>query len=48
MGRNSLDVAKSRVTGTGAGSGGTPERGYGHVGSSRRIGEARMKWKSEC
>jgi len=37
---NKMIFLRSRVT---AGSDGTPERGYGHVGSSSRIGEARMK-----
>jgi len=40
---NRMIFLRSRVTGKGLGSDGTPERGYGHVGSSSRIGEARMK-----
>jgi len=44
LGGIALDAAKSRVTGKGAGSGGTPEGrvgGYGHARSASRTGEAR-------
>ena len=46
LGGMALDVAKSRVTGKGAGSGGTPEgraRGYGHARSASRTEETRIR-----
>ena len=46
LGGMALDAAKSRVTGKGAGSGGTPEGrvgGYGHARSASRTEEARVR-----